>query len=264
MQLIVAATVSPTNVFNALRGLFSPVKRLPAQPENVLPVNRHGDQEHDDEDQDDDRQHDRQQQDTQHQDNQPNNQQDDQLQDQQQDEQQHDEQQDGQQDAQVLIGDQIIPIVPIIPEVAQDDNEDDSVNFSMAASLLPPPFHGNYGSDPQNWIETVKWYILTQRAPTEKSKIAIVGVLLQGEAHRWFLSLDIRDPAPDPAPEGFVAYPQDTITNFEQFRVRFLDRFRRDQAELWREQSMLMNLKQRPGQKTEDLSRGTSASSNER
>ena len=178
-------------------------------------------------------------------------QQDDQLQDQHQDEQQPDEQQDGEQDAQVLIGDQIIPIVPIIPIVAQDDNEDDSVYFSMAASLLPPPFHGNYGSDPQNWIETVKWYILTQRAPTEKSKIAIVGVLLQGEAHRWFLSLDIRDPAPDPAPEGFVAYPQDTITNFEQFRVRFLDRFRRDQAELWREQSMLMNLKQRPGQKTE-------------
>ena len=56
------ATVSPTNVFNALRGLFSPVKRLPAQPENVLPFDRHGDQEHDDEDQDDDRQHDRQQQ----------------------------------------------------------------------------------------------------------------------------------------------------------------------------------------------------------
>ena len=49
-----------------------------------------------------------------------------------------------------------------------------------------------------------------------------------------------------------MAYPQDIITNFEQFRVRFLDRFRRDQAELWREQSMLMNIKQRPGQKTED------------
>jgi hypothetical protein len=51
--------------FNTLRGLFTPVKRLPARPENVLPVNRHDDQQHDDQqdDQLQDRQHDEQQQD---------------------------------------------------------------------------------------------------------------------------------------------------------------------------------------------------------
>ena len=139
------------------------------------------------------------------------------------------------------------------PDDDPPDDDQDCFLSAMAASLLPPPFHGSSGSDPENWIETVKWYILTQRAPTEKAKIAIVGVLLQGEALRWFLQLDVRDPIPDPRPGDFVDYPPDAIVNFAQFRERFLDKFRRGQAELWREQSLIMNIKQRVGQKTEDF-----------
>ena len=245
--------VSPAPVatpLNALRLLFSPTRRSPAQPENV--DNRAFQLPPQDDDENDaftsplpsppaplrvDLNADvppALPQDLQLDDNQLD---DNQLDDNEADVNQHDDNQ--------LDGNH--------PEHDLPDDDQDCFLSIMAASLLPPPFHGSSGSDPENWIETVKWYILTQRAPTEKAKIAIVGVLLQGEALRWFLGLDVRDPIPDPRPEGFVDYPQDAIVNFAQFRERFLDKFRRGQAELWREQSLIMNIKQKIGQKTEDF-----------
>ncbi len=125
----------------------------------------------------------------------------------------------------------------------------------MATALIPPPFRGQYNEDSQSWIETASWYILIQRTPTEKSKIALIGIMLQDEAKRWFLQLDIRDqPAQaDGTDGGAQALPPNVITTFEQFRVRFLERFHRDQADLRREQAMIWSVKQRAGQSTQSF-----------
>ena len=72
---------------------------------------------------------------------------------------------------------------------------------------------------------------------------------LQDDAKRWLRSLDIRPPHPG---DGVAPYPAETITTFDQFRDRFLTKFQRPQADLWREQLQIYACKQKPGQLTRD------------
>ena len=116
----------------------------------------------------------------------------------------------------------------------------------MASALIPVPFKGHYNEDSREWLETVSWYIQTQRTPTEKSKIAIAGILLLDDAKRWFLQQRIEDA---PADGGQV--PEGTITTFAQFKEAFMHRFQRDQANLWREQALIWQCKQKAGQTTQ-------------
>lgn len=119
----------------------------------------------------------------------------------------------------------------------------------MATSAVPPVFRGTYREDAQTWLETVKWYIRAERNQTEKNKIAHAGMLMGDDAKRWFKSLDVREPPG----EGDDRLSQGAITTFEELSELFLEHFRREQGDLWREQSMIWSCKQRPGQKTDDF-----------
>ena len=137
---------------------------------------------------------------------------------------------------------------PAIAEQAVDADLDDDPDppFTMTSALIPPPFRGSYQEDGQEWLETVSWYVSTQRTPNERSKIALVGLLLLDDAKRWFLQQTVVEP---PADNG--ARPDGAIATFQQFKDAFLRRFQRGQADLWREQALIWQHKQKPGQSTQ-------------
>jgi len=132
-----------------------------------------------------------------------------------------------------------------LPAVLDDD--DDERPYAMSSALIPAPFKGMFNEDSREWFETASWYVQTQRTPTEKSKIALVGILLLDDAKRWFLGLRIENANPDggQAADG-------VITTFAQFRDAFLLRFQQDQANLWREQALIWQCKQKSGQNTQN------------
>ena len=115
----------------------------------------------------------------------------------------------------------------------------------MSSAFLPAPFRGLYTEDSREWIETATWYVQAQRAPTELQKIALVGILLLDDAKRWLLGLRIENAPADGHP------PDGAITTFNQFKEAFLQRFQRDQANLWREQALIWQCRQKPGQGTQ-------------
>ena len=118
----------------------------------------------------------------------------------------------------------------------------------MASAFIPAPFRGLYTEDGREWIDTATWYVQTQRAPTELQKIALVGMLLLDDAKRWFLGLRVQN-----APVDGGNVEVGVITTFEQFKQQFLDRFSTDQANLWREQAMIWQCRQKSGQTTQDF-----------
>ena len=134
---------------------------------------------------------------------------------------------------------------PFVPVVQPVDPEDDPP-FAMSSALIPAPFRGLYTEDSQEWLDTASWYVQTQRAPTELNKIALVGILLLDDAKRWFLGLRIQNAPPDGG-----AVEDGVITTFEQFKAEFLRRFQRDRANLWREQALVWQCRQKPGQSTQ-------------
>ena len=113
----------------------------------------------------------------------------------------------------------------------------------------PPVFRGGLSDDAGSWLGHISWWLNTQRAPTERAKISYARVLLQDSALAWFDELVIADPPAaggNPAPEG-------AITTWEQFKTRFTERFRHDAATQWRDIANLWEVKQLPGQTTEDF-----------
>ena len=86
----------------------------------------------------------------------------------------------------------------------------------MSSALIPPPFRGSYSEDGREWLETVSWYVQTQRTPNERSKIALVGLLLLDDAKRWFFQQNVVEPVADNA-----ALPDGAIATFEQFKEAF-------------------------------------------
>ena len=109
----------------------------------------------------------------------------------------------------------------------------------------------------------MSWYILTTKANNDRARIAFVSMLLRDEPRRWFNSLSIVNvnlvqAADQAAPDQAVADeppadggPNAPIATYEAFKERFLARFQKNPAELWREQSMIWNVKQCDGQSTE-------------
>ena len=96
-------------------------------------------------------------------------------------------------------------------------------------------------------MDTATWYVQTQRAPTELQKIALVKMSLLDDAMRWFLGLRVQNA---PADDENVA--DGVITTFDQFKQQFLDRFRTNQANLWREQALIWQCRQKSGQTTQE------------
>ena len=113
----------------------------------------------------------------------------------------------------------------------------------------PPVFRGGLSDDAGSWLDHVSWWLNTQRAATERAKISYARVLLQDSALAWFDELEIVDP---PAAVGAVI-PEGAITTWEQFKTRFTERFRHDAATQWRDIANLWEVKQLPGQTTEDF-----------
>ena len=153
--------------------------------------------------------------------------------------------------------------------LGEQHDSDSSDDDNMASAAQPPNYHGLYTEDPNTWIQNISWYILTTKANNDKSRIAFASMFLRDEAKRWFNSLTIVDPPPaqaaggeggqpaaqaaggDGAQQAADIGPDAPIATFDAFKERFLARFRKNPAELWREQSMIWGVKQRPGQPTE-------------
>ena len=156
------------------------------------------------------------------------------------------------------------PDVVVVEDQSESYDED---YYAMAATAQPPLFYGLHSEDPNTCITNVSWYILTTKANNDKARIAFVSMLLRDEARRWFNSLVI-NANPGQAADGQAADgqaapgqaaavqppadgPNPPIATFEAFKARFLARFQKNPAELWREQSLIWNVKQRDGQSAE-------------
>ena len=154
---------------------------------------------------------------------------------------------------QVANVDQLINLLPAppVPALVQPavDNDDNDYPDDMAVSNDIAIFRGMPNEDARDWIESASLLVDSRRMPNEKAKISLAGMALQDDAKRWLRSLDIRPPHPG---DGVAAYPAEAITTFDQFKDRFLAKFQRPQADLWREQLQIYACKQKPGQLTRD------------
>ena len=128
------------------------------------------------------------------------------------------------------------------------DDEDNYINSMATASNLPS-FRGVRDDDPRDFIENATLLVDSGRNPDEKSKMALVGISLAGDAKRWYRGLDIRPPHPG---GDAAAYPQEAVTTFAQFKELFLERFQRAPADLWREMTGIFAYRQKAGQLTQD------------
>ena len=117
--------------------------------------------------------------------------------------------------------------------------------MDLMNSFVPPNFRGASCEDGPRWFETMEWFLQTQRAAhrARQGKIGHVALRLQDEAKLWFEGLRIVDP-PQAGADGGDAVPVGAIATFAAFKELFLERFKKEPNEMWREISGIWGIKQ--------------------
>jgi hypothetical protein len=129
--------------------------------------------------------------------------------------------------------------------VGASNSSDESENEEMAGRA-PAEFSGCIADDAESWMRYVDVWLSTQRlghGDAERNKINLVALYLKDAAQNWFYDLDLDAPATENGRE--------VRKDYEWFKKELLRRFRRNEAEAWREIQGLWDYKQVPGQTTE-------------
>jgi Retrotransposon gag protein len=137
-------------------------------------------------------------------------------------------------------------VQPVAPQPNQVPDDDDF--YPAMTGINPQTFRGVLADDAESWIQYADIWLSTQRAITDRAKINHIALFFRDKAANWFRGLNIVDPPADhqQAPDG-------AIHAYAAFRTAFLDRFRPNEAENWRETQGLWECKQRADQSTEDF-----------
>src|SRR6478609_9217606 len=103
----------------------------------------------------------------------------------------------------------------------------------------------------RNWIKKVELWMGTKHLRGDRAKISQVGVLLKNNAELWFNQLEreipaLNDTSIDDGEEGI-------IRSWEQFKRRFLEKFKKRDGDNWRGLNDLFEYKQRDDQSTEEF-----------
>jgi hypothetical protein len=113
----------------------------------------------------------------------------------------------------------------------------------------PACFRGAYNEDPVEWLKTVEWWLTNKRTGgnVDKGKIGHVSGLFRDSAARWFSAIKWGKPAKtvsyrDRSADQIDAEPGPVT--YDDFVTEFLDYFKVNDADLWREQAELGSMKQ--------------------
>jgi hypothetical protein len=124
----------------------------------------------------------------------------------------------------------------------QIDTDFDDDIMSHHVTRQPSVFRGVLADDPEEWMRYMSVWIASHRTMDEIAKINMAALFLDGSALEWFYSLQIGGDI-----DG------GSITRFETFKDRFLDRFRKDHIDTSRLVQEIWEMRQLPGQSTEDF-----------
>lgn len=128
----------------------------------------------------------------------------------------------------------------IIDNLEEEDGDDDDINVNIEeddksdmTETTPAQFRGNRSDDPEAWLQSVEWWLITKRPVDDRARFAYVAGLLHDDAQMWFNTLDM----PIQADGG-------GIQTWVQFRAAFVARFQFNAANQWREVAQLWKMTQ--------------------
>jgi len=111
-------------------------------------------------------------------------------------------------------------------------------------SRAPEVFNGALQDDSQQWWKYAEMWLSTQRSTDEIAKINTLGLFFENAAREWFYTLPIGRNSPN---QGRP------ITRLNEFKEAFLEQFKKDESDRFREIQGIWELRQTISQTTEEF-----------
>ena len=107
-------------------------------------------------------------------------------------------------------------------------------SIDMAGALTPAPYHGRSDEDPSTFWRNMEAWLALSKITEGSSKVAAVGLLLQGVAKMWFDGLS-------------------NTTSFDELRRAFHERFGATETTRWRLMAEMWDMRQIPNQSSDEF-----------